>query len=459
MEADSFGAHRFGAEDYLLFLRCPRLLHRKLCGTWTEVEPQFPIRSDRDEVHEVARNRRSLPSGHVIDRLITAPPFAAAVDVWHPQRPQGMAAVIVREATSLKQAYLIESAFIRYCAEKSGEMITRQFVHYLRDRLDALRAALATDPILDRYREETCSRPHACPVCSAGTTPVGDDHITTLYRGGELARQLLAEGYETLTVVPEERLPHPRQRIQQRTVLRGRPHIDTDALHRFLESISYPLCYLDFEAVSSAVPRYSNTHPWEHVPYLFSVHTEDAPGVQPTHQWFFMDPHHDERHELVTSLLNALGGDGTVLVYGAAFEAGIFSRLAEIFPGDSAAIENIASRMADLLQPFNEFAYYHPSQRGKVKLKTVLPILTGDDYSDLVVKDGYTANFAYRYLSSAEDTAAEDTGAEDTGRGYGLDDSDSSAAIVVDDLVQYCTMDTLAMVRIMAALRRIVSRL
>ena len=220
-----------------------------------------------------------------------------------------------------------------------------------------------------------------------------------------------------------------------------RPHIDTDALNRFLESISYPLHYLDFEAVSSAVPRYSGTRPWEHVPYLFSVHGEEAPGVPLTHQWFIMDPHRDQRRELLMSLLSALGGGGTVVVYGAAFEAGILSRLAEAFPGESTAVEDVTDRMADLLQPFNEFAYHHHMQRGKVKLKTVLPILTDEDYSDLVVKDGYTANFAYRYLiSMAVSSAAEGT------------------AALIDNLVQYCTMDTLAMVRIMNELRSIVDR-
>jgi len=130
-----------------------------------------------------------------------------------------------------------------------------------------------------------------------------------------------------------------------------------------------------------------------------------------------------------------------VLVYGAAFEAGILSRLGETFPEQSAAVEDVAGRMVDLLQPFNEFAYYHHAQRGKVKLKTVLPILTDEDYSDLAVKDGYTANFAYRYLvSMAEDPAAEDTTA------------------LMGNLVRYCTMDTLAMVKIMGEFQSIVSR-
>ncbi|MCK4514748.1 MAG: DUF2779 domain-containing protein, partial [Spirochaetaceae bacterium] len=327
-----FSPPRFTAGDYLLFLRCPRSAHLKLSGELPDTGPEpglknelkFPVRPDRDEVREIARERRSLPPACELDQLITVPPCEAVADLWYPQRPEGIATVIVREATSLKQAYLIESAFIRYCAQKAGETVTRQFVHYLdksylrgdeldgdalfisadvtrrvgltydehKNQLDALCTELTADPFLSRYHDTICSRPHTCPVCSADLTPVGDDHITNLYRGGELARRLLAEGYDAITDVPEEKLPQPRQRIQRRTLVSRRPHIDTDALSRFLESISYPLHYLDFEAMSSAVPRYSGTRPWEHVPYLFSIHTEEAPGDRLAHQWFLMDPHH-----------------------------------------------------------------------------------------------------------------------------------------------------------------------
>lgn len=486
-----FATPLFGADDYHLFLRCPRSAHLKLSRALPadlpedgredgrEDGPEFPVRSDRDEVREIARERRSLPPACEFDRLITAPPYEAIIDVWHPQRPEGMAAVIVREATTLKQSYLIESAFIRYCSRMAGELVTRQFVHYLdksyvfRDeldgealfvsadvtrrvglmfdehkrRLDALRAELAEDPFLERYRDTICSRPHRCPVCSADVIPVGDDHITTLYRGGELGRRLLDEGYETITDVPEEKLRHPRQRIQRGVLASRRPHVDADSLKRFLESISYPVHYLDFEAVSSAIPRYSGTRPWEHVPYLFSVHAEKVPGARLTHHWFLMDPHRDQRRELLMSLLSALGGDGTILVYGAAFEAGILSRLAEAFPEESTAVEDLIGRIADLLQPFSEFAYYHPSQRGKVSLKTVLPILTDENYSELAVKDGYTANLAYRYLRSIppEGSAA-------------VSSTPVSLDLLTNNLVEYCTMDTLAMVRIMNELRSIVDR-
>ena len=406
--------------------------------------------------------------------MISAPPFEAVADVWHPQRPEGMAAVIVREAASLKQSYLIESVFIRYCAERAGEPVTRQFVDHLEKsyvyaggevegdalfvsadvtrrvrlmfgehekQLDALQAELVSDPTLERYSRTMCSRPHTCRACSIDLPRNGDDHITNLYRGGELAGKLLDEGYESIIDVPAERLGNQKQRIQHGALVSRTPHVDTEALSLFLESISYPLHYLDFEAVNSAVPRYSGTTPWEHVPYLFSVHSECSPGADPKHRWFLMDPHRDQRRELLGALLTGVGGGGTVLVYGAQFETGILRRLAENFPEQSERVLDVIGRIADLLQPFSEFSYYNHRQRGKVSLKTVLPILTDETYSGLAVKDGYTANLAFRYLGTVGDSVA----------------ANRTAAALSGDLVRYCTKDTLAMVRIVDRLRQIVA--
>ena len=228
------------------------------------------------------------------------------------------------------------------------------------------------------------------------------------------------------------------QRIQHATLVSRVPHVNLPALEEFLESISYPLHYLDFEAVNSAVPRYEGTRPWEHVPYLFSVHTEPGRGSELKHSWFLMDPRLDQRRDLLQALLS-LTDAGTILVYGATFETGILRRLAELFADESDRVESMIERVADLLRPFNEFTFYHHHQRGKVSLKTVLPILTDESYSGLTVKDGYSANLAYRYLVSSQ---------ADNG-------SSAETAALSDDLVQYCTMDTLAMVRIMSRLWQI----
>lgn len=485
----------FTAEDYLLYLKCPRSAHLALTGEWLpasqtlpgeemssgQVYPwgdgELPVPADRAEVLEAAALHLRFPGPAEFAYSISAPPMVAVADIWHPQKPEGMAAALIREATGLKKSYLVESAFIRYCAERAGEPLSRQFVYYLnrryihgeetdvplfvssdvtrraksvldehRKRLDALSAELASDPYLEYYRHRECAHPRTCPVCGRDQPPVGVDHITSLYRGGELMRTLQSEGYESISDVPESRLTHPRQRIQRDALRSGRPHIDRERLIEFLSSLRFPVHYLDFEAVSVPVPAYPGTRPWEHVPYLFSVHTErsagntsaaGAPAVEIgelEHTAFLMDPEEDQRRELLARLLDALGDSGSVVVYGAAFESGVLSRLAGVYPEFRPRVDAVVKRIADLLLPFKEFAFYDRRQRGKASLKTVLPVLSDTDYADLPVRDGYTANIAYRYM---ERFAPEESERES----------------LKAHLVSYCTMDTLAMVHIVRRLR------
>lgn len=463
----------FTAADYTEYLRCPRTVHLRLTGEWPPDETRFPAPSDREEVLAHALKHLKLPGGEA--HYFHHPPFSARADVRHPQKPTGYASVIIREASSLKRSYLLESMFLRFCAEKTGETPERQYVVHLnkgyqmdmesgpeglyvqsdvtrragvmltnhRKRLDSLADELAADPQLEKYRHRRCNRRY-CEVCSRDAPQVPDWHVTTLYRGYDLVDQFLDEGITSIIDVPPERLPHPRQRIQQRALREGRPVIDDTELEEFVTQLSYPLHYLDFEAVNPALPLYRGTKPWEHVPYLFSIHSEDAPDEPPRHHAFMMEPGEDQREQMIRDLIGVLSGSGGVVVYGAQFESGVLSRLAVAFPSYADALDKVRSRLVDLLLPFKEFVFYDARQRGKVSLKTVLPLLSEDLYEGLPIRDGYHANVAYRYLR----TAATHSAPGISGGEPALSHGEIAAA-----LVEYCTMDTLAMVRIVSRLR------
>jgi hypothetical protein len=478
-----------GADDYLLYLRCPRSLHWRLTGREIpqayEADSQFPVESDRRAVFKLLR--ALYPRGRdaadtdsepwtwtdgadpltrplFAARLLRAP-FVARPDLVCPNRPDGIAVAIAREATGIKQAHVAECAFIRFCCADSPP--ERQIIYYVNkryargptidsaellveadvtrrvdqmyrsheQRLIELAGMLEEDPTLTRFAERSCRRPHSCPVCSTMVPAVEDDHVSTLYRGGQLVRELLGEGITSIQEIPTARLAHPRQKIQKRTLELGQPHVDPDALDAFISSLVYPLFHLDFEAVTMAVPPFDGVRPWEHVPYLYSVHREHSPRDNPVHRSFLSVPGVDQRRELALHLLESVGSEGSIVVYNASFERGILSRLAESFPDLADPIVASIDRIVDLLTPFNEFSFYDHRQRGKVSLKTVLPILTDYDYDDQAIHDGYTANLAYRSLSE----------------GHRRQDADS----ILSDLSAYCAMDTLAMVHVVRRLRQI----
>lgn len=481
------------ASDYLLYRRCPRSLHLRLSGQQVpsqfEADRLYPVASERSRVRELARKRfprgedagplpevagddpvaEAAPNNRpLFDARCYYPPFDATADVWYPAKPDGMAALLVREGTSVKEAYLREAAFLDYCFAGCGEaprrvlllhvdknyersagldldalLVERDLsgrVRRMRDEieaeLEALRAELDDDPTLARYRDVLCDRPQSCPVCSRDLPEVDLDHVTSLHRGGPLVAALLEEGITSISDVPIDRLVHPRQEIQRRTLIERRPHVDAAQLRDFLDRLRYPVCYLDFEATSTAVPPFDGVKPWEHVPYLYSLHREYADGSI-DHRSFLTEPGTDGRVAMLERLLADAAECGALVVYSAGFERGILQRLAQLVPERAEAVERLAGRIVDLLEPFHQFVYYHHEQRGKVSLKTVLPVLTSHDYSREAVQDGYTANLAYRYLAESPSV-----------------DEDARARLLAD-LSSYCAMDTMAMVHIVQELRRV----
>ena len=95
-------------------------------------------------------------------------------------------------------------------------------------------------------------------------------------------------------------------------------------------------------------------------------------------------------------------------------------------------VGSINERMVDLLQPFRDFAYYHPRQDGSCSLKKVLPVLTGKSYDDMEIGDGGTASAEYCRVTFTEDNKDKDK--------------------VRKLLKEYCGLDTIGMVNIVEQL-------
>lgn len=394
-------------------------------------------------------------------------PFVVTADYLIPNSPSGYALVFVREATGLKKTYLTEAALALYCAEHYHEPPQRLLVYYLRkgyvrgedldteglfvpadvtrratvhlgslrEDITALTTALHDDPCLDAYADQFCARPETCAVCSQDIRPLPIDHVLTLHRGGEFAGSLFSRGVSSILSLDPGELAHDRQRIQQRALRTGLPQIDTDAIRAFTASLEYPVSFLDFEAINEPVPTRAGLKPWEHVPFLYSIHRQGDPDQEPEHRTFICSPSFTDHEMWVRRLLDDLGDRGSIVVYGAAFERSVIARLGTWFPAYEDELSRVAERIVDLQEPFVAFAFYDAAQRGKVSLKRVLPALTGRDYGELSVQDGLTANRAFRYLQAHPDLPA------------------AERRQIRADLVAYCAMDTAALVLITARLR------
>ena len=60
------------------------------------------------------------------------------------------------------------------------------------------------------------------------------------------------------------------------------PQIQKEPIKEFLDTLSYPLYFLDFETFNPAIPQYDNSSPFQQIVFQYSLHykeKEDGEGA------------------------------------------------------------------------------------------------------------------------------------------------------------------------------------
>jgi hypothetical protein len=135
-------------------------------------------------------------------------------------------------------------------------------------------------------------------------------------------------------------------------------------------------------------------------------------------------------------MLNLLGTKGSIIGWNVSFEKTRIKELAENFPKYGSRLLALNERMVDLMMPFKSRWYYHPDFQGSASIKNILPVLVSDlSYEKLNIQEGGTASLVYTQLKNMDEQTAEGN---------------------MNDLLKYCHLDTLAMVRIWEKLSDVV---
>jgi predicted RecB family nuclease len=280
-----------------------------------------------------------------------------------------------------------------------------------------------------------CTNPVACEFFDRCNPPLPDDHIGYLPRLHASAAEELEElGVESILDIPDDFPLSERQRRACTSVQSGEPWFSAE-LGKELESLKYPLYFMDFESVNPAIPRFAGMRPFDQLLFQWSLHVQRQPEAEPEHYEFLSTDGSDPRREFITSLSGALGESGSIVVY-AAFESQRLSEIAAWLPEFEGRIKKIRRRLWDLL-PVIRNHVYHPRFAGSFSLKYVLPALVPDmTYAGMEVADGTDAGLAWESLI----------------RG-GLDQIERDG--VRKALLEYCRQDTLALAKLVTKLRSI----
>jgi hypothetical protein len=216
----------------------------------------------------------------------------------------------------------------------------------------------------------------------------------------------------------------------------GSTHIDIDEIRSFTNGLNYPLFFLDFETICPAVPKYNGSRPYQQLVFQYSLHVQETSTSELEHREYLSDPTEDPRIGFIEQLIQDCGTLGDILVYNIGFERGKLNDLIDVFPEYSNELRGIVNRLIDLMIPFQQKWYYTPEMRGSYSIKSVLPALVPElSYNNLEIKEGGAASNTF--LSMVNGTFKGDV--EETRR----------------QLLEYCKLDTFAMVRILDKLRQV----
>ncbi|HEY69848.1 MAG TPA: DUF2779 domain-containing protein [Anaerolineae bacterium] len=290
------------------------------------------------------------------------------------------------------------------------------------------------DEVPQREIGTHCNDPRVCDFREHCWQHLPTPSVFDVYYIGKKAFELYEEGITRIEEIPDGFPVGKRSLFHIRAHKAGETIIERERIQAFIESLAYPLSYLDFETFALPIPPWDGLRPYNHVPFQYSLHIQREPGGEVVHSGFLAEPGEDPRQAFLDSLLPATEGAGSIVVYYKSFEKGVLNALGDQFPAYRTAMDQRIERLVDLRDPFGKQWFYLPAMGGSTSLKAVLPALAPDlSYGALGIQNGTEAMAVYLEHSEQADPEAY--------------------AVQRDDLWEYCKLDTLAMVRILDVLR------
>ena len=283
-----------------------------------------------------------------------------------------------------------------------------------------------------------CSDPYDCDFKGTCWKHIPDYSVFNISRLKKDKKfDLYNQGVITLDQIDLGQIDlNPNQVLQVQSEVNKTTHIDVDEIRNFINEFNYPLYFLDFETIGPAVPKYNGSRPYQQLVFQYSLHIKKTSVSKLEHCEYLADPSQDPRVGFIEQLIQECGLKGDILVYNIGFERGKLNDLIEVFPKYSKQLNGIVKRLKDLMIPFQQRWYYTPKMKGSYSIKYVLPALVPElSYNDLEIKEGGTASNTF--LSMVNETFEGDV--EEARK----------------QLLEYCKLDTFAMVKILEKLNEI----
>jgi len=284
---------------------------------------------------------------------------------------------------------------------------------------------------------EQCTNPYTCAFyghCWKYVPPNSVFEISNMHLTKKF--ELYNSGIKTINDINSEISLSRNQRIQVEVFKSGDEICDANGIQDFLTDLNYPLYFMDFETFQTAVPLYNNTKPYQQIPFQYSVHFKEYQTAELNHFEFLAESDGDTRIPFIENLLKDIKAKGDILVYNKAFEITRLKEIIRDFPKYSEQVNSLISRVKDLMYPFQKKLYYKREMKGSHSIKNVLPALVPSlSYDELNIGEGSMASLSFEQLLHENDFI--------------------KISEIRKDLLEYCKLDTFAMVKILEFLESI----
>lgn len=380
----------------------------------------------------------------------------------------------IKSSTSVKLNHALDLAFQGVVLERCGYVVEKCSVlvvnnKYIRngeiDPSQLFTAIDVTDQVNERLELVASSIPDALAVIDSPSMPdpsprfcgIAEDSLKkwlpiykslvtfpekSIYDLPALKPGQVAEledlGVQLIADIPESFKLGRTQKPFVEAVREQKIEIHSERISEFLGKIQYPIYFLDYESFMDAIPPYDGTHPYKQLTIQYSLHVLPEPGAELLHYEYIHQSRELPFAPLAQSLRSHIGDEGSVIVWNKTFELSRNKELGELVPELSDFFCCVNERVVDLMDVFKQGMYIHPDFMGSSSIKKVLPVLVPElSYKELDVQEGQTASRLWGEVVIGDKVTPDERGA------------------ILTNLLEYCKLDTLAMVEIFRKVKQL----
>lgn len=392
------------------------------------------------------------------------------------QTPLGLELYEVKSSTDVKPIYLHDVSIQLYVLEALGFRVGACHVvhinsNYVREEALELEKLFAVVDVTeevqalqeaipkrlesfetyldDKFHEpnidigKQCNDPYECDAkayCWKVQRNIPEYSIFNIFNlGSKKQQELYAQNIVAIEDIPEDFAMTPIQWQKVDNWKKQHTFIDVESIAEFLETLAYPIYHLDFETFQQAIPLWNGVSPYKQIPFQYSLHVEHRDGTL-EHKEFLAEVGVDPRRALAEQLVKDIPLHVNILTYNMSFEKGVIASLAQQFPNLSTKLMPLHDNIKDLMLPFQKGHYVTPSMQGSYSIKYVLPALVPE------------MELAYKKLEGIQN------GGEAMNAFASLHVKSSDEQMKVrEQLLKYCELDTLAMVKVLKKLREVLN--